>query len=71
MSILTFGLGQSGGGAGLDEVRFGQITDALLYERMLDASLELPEPPEAELYSPAIEAELEKPYLDAELDDNC
>ena len=69
MSILTFGLGQSGGGAEIGAIRFSQITDVEMTVKELDAEVESVEIGEADVYTVEIEAELQLPYLDAEIDD--
>lgn len=71
MSILTFGLGQSGGGAEIGAIRFSQTTDAEAEFLTLDASIVEEIIDEVELVKPTIDAELIIPEIDAELDDDC
>jgi hypothetical protein len=74
MSIVTFGLGNTGGTQNPIPTyvfRFGHVTDVLLVTKELDAEVESVDIREADIYTPELTAELDIPYLDAELADGC
>ena len=71
MSILAFGLGNSGSGSGGIGTRFAQIKDAELQPIVLDAELVIPELNIVEIQTEVLSAAVVVPKLDAEIFDEC
>lgn len=71
MSILTFGLGQSGGGFEINSVRFADKKEAKLETTILGAELNVDEIESAALVDNVLTASLKVDKIDAEIIDEC